>query len=107
MRATPRSPGRAPGAGVARIALLRVVPRRDAHPDNALLVAERAGVVVDDAPEDDVDDGEDEDYQRNRGHGAAPITSSAARVGSSLRRCHAKTGGREDDHTAERSEGAR
>src|SRR3546814_2158525 len=42
--AEPRSPGRAPGAGVARIALLRVVPRRDANPDNALLVAERAGV---------------------------------------------------------------
>src|SRR3546814_15007033 len=100
MRATPRSPGRAPGAGVARIALLRVVPRRDAHPDNALLVAERAGVVVDDAPEDDVDDGEDEDSQRNRGHGAAPLTSSAASVGSSLRRCHAKTGGRKYDPPA-------
>src|SRR3546814_15015969 len=100
MRATPRSPGRAPGAGVARIALLRVVPRRDAHPDNALLVAERAGVVVDDAPEDDVDDGEDEDSQRNRGHGAAPLTSSAASVGSSLRRCHAKTGGRKNEPPA-------
>src|SRR3546814_977 len=74
--------------------------RRDAHPDNALLVAERAGVVVDDAPEDDVDDGEDEDSQRNRGHGAAPLTSSAASVGSSLRRCHAKTGGRKYDPPA-------
>src|SRR3546814_7289770 len=68
--------------------------------DNALLVAERAGVVVDDAPEDDVDDGEDEDSQRNRGHGAAPLTSSAASVGSSLRRCHAKTGGRKYDPPA-------
>src|SRR3546814_7087821 len=56
--------------------------------------------VVDDAPEDDVDDGEDEDSQRNRGHGAAPLTSSAASVGSSLRRCHAKTGGRKYDPPA-------
>src|SRR3546814_11686642 len=48
----------------------------------------------------DLDDGEDEDSQRNRGHGAAPLTSSAASVGSSLRRCHAKTGGRKYDPPA-------
>src|SRR3546814_10215679 len=48
----------------------------------------------------DLDDGEDEDSQLNRGHGAAPLTSSAASVGSSLRRCHAKTGGRKYDPPA-------